>query len=99
MVFSLLAVLLLMQPQMLLALFCCKCVVLADVQFCACRDFQVVFCKAAFKLVGLQPVMLPGFFPSLVQDFALPFVELHGNPVFLLQREMFNLHSPFKWYN
>lgn len=79
--FRLLAMLFLMQPQMLLALFCCKGPVLADVQLCACQGFRVLFCKAAFQLVGLQPVMLPGFFSSQVQNFALPFVELHGNPV------------------
>lgn len=86
----------LMQPQMLLALFCCKGAILADVQFCAWQDFQVLFCKAELQLVGLQSVMFPEDFFSQVQDFELPFVELHGNPVCSLQREVFNLHSAFK---
>lgn len=62
---------------MLLALFCCKGAVLPDVPFCACQDFQVLFFKAAFQLVRLQPVMLPEFFSSQVQEFALSFTELH----------------------
>ncbi|GAB0175715.1 cAMP-dependent protein kinase inhibitor alpha [Grus japonensis] len=44
------------------------------------QDPQVLFCQAAFQLGSPQHVLVPGVVPPQVQDFPLPFVELHEVP-------------------
>lgn len=44
-------------------------------------DPQVLLCKAAFKLISPQHVLLIGVFPPQVQELAFPFAELHKVPV------------------
>lgn len=41
----------------------------------------MVFCKAAFQLVGPQPLLVHGVINPNVPDSAFPFVELHDAPV------------------
>ncbi|KAK4831516.1 hypothetical protein QYF61_018100 [Mycteria americana] len=61
--------------------FCHKGTLLAHGQLAGNQDPQVLFCKAALKLVDPQPVLLPGIIPPQVQGFGLPFAELHKVPV------------------
>ncbi|GAB0186707.1 ectonucleotide pyrophosphatase/phosphodiesterase family member 3 [Grus japonensis] len=47
----------------------------------SCADSQVLLCRAASQLAGLQHLLVPGVVPPQVQDFALPLVGLHEVPV------------------
>lgn len=42
---------------------------------------SVLFCLSAFQTASPQYVLVHVAAPPLVQDFALLFVELHGDPV------------------
>ncbi|KAK4811113.1 LOW QUALITY PROTEIN: hypothetical protein QYF61_016399 [Mycteria americana] len=61
-------------------ILCHKGTLLAHIQLSIHQDTQVFFCKAAFQLVGPQPVLVHGIIPPQVQDLALPLVELHEVP-------------------
>jgi len=54
---------------------------LTHVQLGVHQDAQALSCKAAFQMVGAQPVLVPGVVPKQVQDFAHPFSELHEVPI------------------
>ena len=41
-------------------------------------------CRAAFQLVGSQPVLVPGVIPTQMQDFAFSLVELREIPLILI---------------
>lgn len=61
--------------------FCCKDALLAHVQLFVHQDCQVFFGRAAFQLVRPQATPINGIIPPHMQDFALPFVELHEVPL------------------
>lgn len=62
--------------QKAVCFLCCKNTFLAHGQLGVCEDPEVLS-KAAFQPVGLRCVLLPGVIPLQMQDFALPFIELH----------------------
>lgn len=70
----------LMQPRNLLALFATK--LHYWLVFNLSNSIPgIILCKAAFRLLNSQSVLLPRFIHPQVQDFALLFAELHGVPV------------------
>lgn len=58
---------------------------------CAPLTPCILFCKAVFQVLGPQPVLLHGFIPPEVQDFA--FVELAR----LLLAHFFSLSKSLNW--
>ena len=63
---------------------CCKGTLLNPGQLLVHQDPQVLFCKAAFQMVGPQPVLLSGVIPTQMQDFAFSLVELREIPLILI---------------
>lgn len=42
---------------------------------------QVLFCRAACQLAGLQPVLVHGVVSPQVEEFTLLFIKFHGIPI------------------
>lgn len=59
-----------------ISLLCCRGIVLAHGQLGVLQDYQGVFSQGAFQLGSPHCILVPGVAPPLVQDFALPLVEL-----------------------
>lgn len=76
---DLLVTLLLMQPTVVISLFCCKGVLLAHTQLCVHR---VLFYKVAFQLASLQPYCCLGIFLPRHRTYHLLFLKLHEVPLF-----------------
>lgn len=60
---------------------CCKGALTTHDQIVVHQDPQGFLCRTAFKLAGLQHVLLPGAFSSQVRDLTAPVVEFHEIPV------------------
>lgn len=58
-----------------------KSMLLVRAQFGVQQHPQILFHQAAFPLGGFQHVLVPAFFPHLVEDLAFLVVELHEVPV------------------
>lgn len=69
---GLLAVLVVMQPRLLLATFAMKGALLALGQLVGHQDPKVHLWRPAFQLVSPTGVPVPGLLPSRMQDFAFP---------------------------
>ena len=66
-----------MQRRRLFAFFAARAHCWLMVERVVHQDFQVLFWRAAFHLVGSQCVLMHGVVPTQEQDIALAFVELH----------------------
>lgn len=71
-------------------LLCCRGALLTHGQLAAHQNPQVSFCKVAFQLVDLQPILQHSVIPSPVQDFA----ELNEIPTCPFLQPV---TVPFRW--
>lgn len=74
---------LLKAAQWAVGCLCHEGILLAHVQCDVHQDPQGLLCKAAFQLVGPQPVLMPAVILAQEQEFVFSFVELHEIPVSL----------------
>lgn len=70
----------LMKVQDAIGLLCGKGTLLTHVQLIH-QYPQILLCSAVFQLRGPQQALVPWVTASQVQDFVLPFIELHKAPL------------------